>query len=209
MPLIARPWARRTRRLAAQQQRIGVALGGAAGERLADDLDQPVSRDTLIRLVRRHELPQPPTPRILGVDDWARRKGHTYGSILVDIERGEIIDLLPDRSAETFAQWLREHPGVEVISRDRGRSYAEGARQGAPDAIQVADRCHLLKNLGDALVKLFDQHRAAIETQLGLPASVAPQAEHPQGLSAHTGAAAPEPARVEKMALPEATTEVP
>jgi len=209
VPQIARPWARRTRRLAAQQQRIGVALGGAAGERLADDLDQPASRDTLIRLVRRHELPAPVTPRILGVDDWARRKGHTYGSILVDIERGEIIDLLPDRSAETFAQWLRDHPGVEVISRDRGGSYAEGARLGAPNAIQVADRWHLLKNLGDALVKLFDQHRAAIETQLGPPAAAVPQAEQPQGPTAAPGAAAPEPASEQRMAPLEATTEVP
>lgn len=209
VPQIACPWARRTRRLAAQQQRIGVALGGAAGERLSDDLDQPASRDTLLRLVRRHDLPQPPAPRILGVDDWARRKGHTYGSILVDIERGEIIDLLPDRSAETFAQWLREHPGVEVISRDRGGSYAEGARQGAPNAIQVADRWHLLKNLGDALVKLFDQHRAAIETQLGPPAAGAPQAEHLQELAADAGASAQEPACVERMAPPEATRAVP
>jgi transposase len=209
VPQIARPWARRTRRLAAQQQRIGVALGGAAGERLADDLDQPASRDTLIRLVRRHELPPAPTPRILGVDDWARRKGHTYGSILVDIERGEIIDLLPDRSAETFAQWLREHPGVEVISRDRGGSYAEGARLGAPDAIQVADRWHLLKNLGDALVKLFDHHRATIETQLGPATAGVPQAVHPQGLTRDSGAAAPEPAPVGRPAPLEATMDVP
>lgn len=209
VPQLAQPWARRTQRLAARQERIGVALGGAAGERLADDLDQSASRDTLIRLIRRHELPAASTPRILGVDDWARRKGHTYGSILVDIERGEIIDLLPDRSAETFAQWLREHPGVEVISRDRGGSYAEGARLGAPDAIQVADRWHLLKNLGDALVKLFDQHRGVIETQLGPPAAVAPQAEHAQGPAADLGATAPEPALVGMKAPPEATSDVP
>lgn len=209
VPQIARPWARRTHRLAAKQERIGVALGGAAGERLADDLDQAASRDTLIRLVRRHELPPSPTPRILGVDDWARRKGHTYGSILVDIERGEIIDLLPDRTAETFAQWLRKHPGVEVISRDRGGSYAEGARQGAPDAIQVADRWHLLKNLGDALVKLFDQHRAAIETQLGPPVAAVPQAEHPQGPGADHSATAQKPTSEQRTAPLEATTEVP
>jgi transposase len=209
VPKIAQPWARRTKRLAAKQQRLGVALGGAAGERLANELAQPASRDTLIRLVRRHELPAPPTPRILGVDDWARRKGHTYASILVDIERGEIIDLLPDRSAETFAQWLREHPGVEVISRDRGGTYAEGARLGAPDAIQVADRWHLLKNLGDALVKLFDQHRGVIETQLSPPTAVAAHADQAQEPAQAPGAEALEPAPAERMVPPEAATDVP
>jgi transposase len=209
VPQLAQPWARRTQRLAARQERIGVALGGAAGERLADDLDQSASRDTLIRLVRRHDLPTPPTPRILGVDDWARRKGHTYGSILVDIERGEIIDLLPDRSAETFAQWLREHPGVEVISRDRGGSYAEGARLGAPDAIQVADRWHLLKNLGDALVKLFGQHRDAIEVQLSPPAAAAPQVDGGHGPAQEPVPAALEPAPRERMEPRDATTDEP
>ncbi|NTV62707.1 MAG: ISL3 family transposase, partial [Oscillochloris sp.] len=209
VPQLAQPWARRTRRLAAHQERIGVALGGAAGERLADDLDQPASRDSLIRLVRAHDLPAPPTPRILGVDDWARRKGHTYGSILIDLERGEIIDLLPDRSAESFAQWLREHPGVEVISRDSASSYAEGARSGAPNAVQVADRWHLLKNLGDALVKLFDHHRGLIETQLGPPAAVAPPAD-PGGAPAQEPVpAVQEPAPTGSMEPPGATTDEP
>jgi transposase len=117
-------------------------------------------------LVRTPPTPDTPTPRCLGVDDWARRKGQTYASIVIDLERSIVIDLLPDRSAETFAQWLKDHEGVEIISRDRAGSYAEGASEGAPDAIQVADRWQLLKNLGDALTSLFETHREAIEQHL-------------------------------------------
>jgi transposase len=166
LPTVVAPWARRTQRLAEQQRHIGLALGGAPSERLSADLDCDASRDTFLRLVRSTPAPDTPTPRCLGVDDWALRKGQTYASIVIDLERSTVIDLLPDRSAETFAQWLKDHPGVEVISRDRAGNYAEGASEGAPDAIQVADRWHLLKNLGDALTSLFETHREAIEQQL-------------------------------------------
>jgi transposase len=140
-----------------------MALGGEARARLLPTLGASASADTVLRLVRRAPVPPTPTPRVLGVDEWARRKGHTYGTVLVDLERRAPVDLLDDRSAESFARWLTEHPGVEVITRDRSEIYAEGARQGAPDAVQVADRWHLLKNVGDVVERVLHRHRPALE----------------------------------------------
>jgi transposase len=163
LPTVAAPWARRTLRLAQRLIALGVALGGTAGVRLGHAWDLAVSRNTLLRALRRRPLPALPTPRVLGVDDFALRKRQTYGTILVDLERRQPVALLPERTADTVAQWLQDHPGVEVIARDRSSAYAEGARHGAPAAIQVADRFHLLQNLRETLDEVFTTHHQALD----------------------------------------------
>ena len=163
LPTVTAPWARRTLRLAQRLVAVGLALGGKAGEHLSHQLDLAVSRTTLLRGLRRLPGPSLPTPTVLGVDDFALRKRQTYGTILVDLERRQPVALLPERTAAPFAQWLQEHPGVEVIARDRSSAYAEGARHGASTAIQVADRFHLLQNLAEVLDQVFTTHHQALD----------------------------------------------
>src|SRR5262249_30716511 len=132
LPGLLRAHARSTTRLSDAHRSIGFALGGEAGSRLAKHLDMPTSPDTLLRRVQQSEYEPSPPLRVIGVDDWALRKGHCYGTILIDLERGRVIDLLPGRDGVALKAWLQDHPGVEVISRDRWASYIEAATEGAP-----------------------------------------------------------------------------
>jgi transposase len=166
LPGFAAPWARTTDRLGQTQADIGSSLGGEAGSRLAARLAMTTSPDTLLRRVKRLKNEPAPPPRVVGIDDWAWRKGQNYGTIVVDLERGDVIDLLPDRDAETAAAWLKDHPGIEVVSRDRAAAYAQAATEGASQAEQVADRWHLLKNLREAVERVLQRHSAVVDAAL-------------------------------------------
>jgi transposase len=168
VPALVAPRARRSHGLDAALTQLGMALGGAAGARLAGQLGTPTSADTLLRLVRAAAVPARAPVHALGVDDWAWKRGTRYGTLLCDLARHRVVDLLPDRSADAVAAWLVVHPEVTVISRDRSDLYADGATRGAPLAQQVADRFHLLANLGDALER-FLQHKRAVIRQVSLP----------------------------------------
>jgi transposase len=165
-PGIVLPYARRTNRVTKKQQRISVNTCARTAEKLLAYEQIRMSDSTVNRIIR--ELPEPEANpiRVLGVDDWAKRKGQRYGTILVDLERGQIIDILGDRTADTLAQWLKEHPEVEIVSRDRSQTYAEAITKGAPEAVQVADRWHLLQNLSEAVFKILQQEYDVIKKHL-------------------------------------------
>jgi len=154
--------ARRTTRHTQALTHITFALGGRPAARLAFTLGFPTSRRTLLRLLLAQPLPERPTPRVLGLDDWAWRKGRSYRTILVDLERHQVVDFLPDRESATVAAWLQTHPGVEIVSRDRAKAYAEGVRLGAPGAGQVIDRWHMLKRMTETIENLLGQKRSAL-----------------------------------------------
>ena len=162
-PLVAPSYARTTARLSTSQAYTGLALGGSAGARHLARQGLPGSRSTLLRRVWALPDPKRPEPHVVGVDDWAWRKGHRYGSIVVDLERGCPIDVLEDRKADTIAAWFKAHPDVSIAARDRADAYASGISQGAPHALQVADRFHLFDNLADTLEEVFREYSRELD----------------------------------------------
>ncbi|MFD4370026.1 transposase [Streptomyces sp. NPDC058486] len=140
---------------------VAVEFGGRAGERLCRRLHLAAGRSRLLGLLESPPVPDR-APRVLGVDEFAFRKGHTYGTLLVDVEAGRVVDVLPDRTSETFAHWLREHPGAEIVCRDRASACSRAVKEAAPHALEVADRWHLLQNLASAVERTCHQHRACL-----------------------------------------------
>lgn len=167
LPEFLQPSSRLTVRLRSLLQAIGLAFNGQGGARLSKQCGIQVSRVTLLRSLQL--LPEPATGpvRMVGIDDFAWKRGKRYGTVIIDLESHEILDLLPDREAESVKKWLAVHPEIEIVSRDRGGAYADGAAQGAPQAEQVADRWHICKNLGDAL------EQAILRLQISVPAKPA------------------------------------
>jgi transposase len=176
---VADAHARTTARLTDLHRVLGFALGGEPGARVAEHLGVPTSADTLLRRVK--AAPDGPEPeyRYVGIDDFARRKGRVYGTVLIDLERGRVIDLLPGRDGTAVEAWLKAHPKVEVITRDRWAAYANAATAGAPQATQVADRFHLLTNLREAVERVIARVHPLIRAEVAaapVPPSPAPAA---------------------------------
>ena len=172
---LAAAHARSTTRLVHLQRTLGLALGGEPGSRLAAELAVPTSGDTILRRVKATPAEPETSYRFLGIDDFALRKGHTYGTILVDLQRGRVIDLFDGRDGVPVAEWLKSHPGIEVITRDRWAAYANACSAGAPQATQVADRFHLIGNIRELVERLFEQHASALDAALEPPPTAVAQ----------------------------------
>ncbi|MGC1525105.1 MAG: ISL3 family transposase [Phormidesmis sp.] len=163
LPRFALPWARKTERFVNQIRSIALSLGGAAGARLGYLLGYDSCGSTLLSHLQRLALPKFAAPSVVGVDNFAFRKGHEYGTIIVNLETHRPIAILADRKADTLSEWLQTHPGIEFLSRDRSKTYKKAMTQGVPEAIQVADRFHLVQNLSEVLERVLGSYRSELK----------------------------------------------
>jgi transposase len=189
-----KPYARRLERATEQALSIGLSMGGRPGARICSLTGLSLSTSTILRVLKRTPVPEIKTPTVLGVDDFAFRRGNTYGTILIDLEKRKPVDLLSDREGKTLENWLLAHPGVAVVSRDRSSVYAKAIRNACPEAIQVADRWHLLKNLGENTAKYLETQRSLIQEtvrEIFNPAEAASSSEEPS--NGQTNAAEQQP----------------
>jgi hypothetical protein len=161
------PRARRTARLDEIVYCLAIALGGRPAASLARRIGVAVSNVTLLRVVRRHSVVDFPPPSVVGIDDWAWRRNHRYGSLICDLERRKTIALLPDREPSTAEAWMRNQPQIVVVARDRGGSYAVATQRALPEAIQVADRWHLMENASQAFLNAFRKSMRPIRAAIG------------------------------------------
>jgi transposase len=173
LPELCHPHAQRTKRLQKALCELGLKEGGQAGADVGSELGISGSRDTILRLVRRSEPPAQAEPHVIGLDDWAWKRRLRYGTLICDLEQGSPIDLLPDRSVESVSAWLKKHPSIDTISRDGSSEYASAIKKGAPQAREVSDRWHLVKNLAACvsvqLTKSLAQIRRAEQAAVNVP----------------------------------------
>jgi transposase len=180
LPELVQPWARVSNRLLEELKAVGLSASAEVSERLAPRLGMQVKAPTLLRYLR--TIPSPPeaSVRVLGIDDFAVRRGDNYGTILVNLETGRPLDLLPDRTAEAVLPWLKRHQEIEVVSRDRASAYADAVKRALPHALQVADRYHLVRNLRDHLQQFLDRKRTCLPEREHIPLKAV--STHEQGL---------------------------
>src|SRR6266487_5771059 len=172
-PSLTLPRVKFTLRLQEALTEMGFELGGEACARLGKNLSIPGSSDTILRLVKRAELPSAPPPHVVGLDDWSWKRRLRYGTLICDLESRKPIDVLPDRSVETVSAWFEKYPSIEMVSRDRSSEYAAAIKKGAPQALQVADLWHIGKNLAESVSTLLARCRA--EIRRGLYVQAAPE----------------------------------